>query len=95
MKIHGGKSDRNNVLKEDIAILRAVAWDKDDAETTNLVSFWDLVNQDTREYLASILEIEAATKMITSSPKVSGDHSKSKSKAIIANIKGGLNSRGQ
>ena len=45
-------------------------WDQDAAETKNLISTWDLVIQD-KELTGNIKELEAATHMITSSPKAS------------------------
>ena len=42
--------------ERDIAIARAVMWDKDEAEAKKLLSFRDLVNQDMRENTGNILE---------------------------------------
>ena len=56
-------------------------WDQDAVETKNLISIWDLVSQD-KEFTGNIRELEAATQMITSSPR-SGTRSISLAKSII------------
>ena len=70
-------------MEEDNAIARAVTWCEEEAETENLMSFCNIVNFDTKQYPGSIVELEAATQTITSSPKVSSNPSESPSKATI------------
>ena len=71
-RIRRGTLDRSgsDSFDEDNFAARPVIWDQDAAETKNLISIWDLVSQD-KELTGNIKELEAATHMITSSPKAS------------------------
>ena len=68
-------------LDEDNFAARAVLWDQDAVETKNLISIWVLLIQD-KEFTGNIRELEAATQMITSSPR-SGTRSISPAKSMI------------
>ena len=58
-------------------------WNQDSVVTKNLLSLWDLVSQN-REHTEHIQEVEAATQMLTSSPKASSNRSsESPGKTII------------
>ena len=82
-RIGRGTLDRSgsDSLDEDNFAARAVMWDQDAVKTKNLISIWDLVRQD-KEFTGNIRELEAATQMITSSPR-SGTRSNSPAKSII------------
>ena len=56
-------------------------WDQDAEETKNLISIWDLIRQN-KEINGNIKELEAATQMVTSSPRA-GTRSVSPTKPII------------
>ena len=82
-RIRRGALDRSgsDSLDKDNYAARAVTWNQDAIETKNLLSIWDLVSQE-KEYSGNIRELEAATQMLTSSPR-SGNQSNSPVKSII------------
>ena len=53
---------------------KALIWNQDAVETQDLLSLWDIVSHN-REYAGNIQELEAATQMITSSPKTNCNRS--------------------
>ena len=68
-RIRRGTLDRSGSDSfEDSCAARAVMWDQDAEETKNLLSIWDLVSQD-QEMSGNIKELEAASQMVTSSPR--------------------------
>ena len=82
-RIRRGTLDKlgSDTFEEDNCAARAVMWDQDAEETKNLLSIWDLVSKD-QEMSGNIKELEAATQMVTSSPR-SGTRSVSPTKSII------------